>query len=52
MDDEESDSSDSFVIAFEARHLQTLVKVSGEKGDGTVRHERETALDEAPLPCP
>ena len=27
VDDEESDSSDSFV--FEAHHLQTLVKVSG-----------------------
>ena len=31
VDDEESESSDSFVIAFEARHLQTLVQVSGER---------------------
>ena len=30
-DDEESDSSDSFVVAFEAHHLQTLEKVSGER---------------------
>ena len=33
-DDEETDSSDSFVVAFEAHHMQTLVKVS--RGRATV----------------
>ena len=41
MDDEESDSSDSFVVAFEAHHLQTLEKVSGEKEGRCLKRESQ-----------
>ena len=41
VDDEESDSSDSFVVAFEAHHLHTLVFGLGRRGDGAVMYKRE-----------
>ena len=41
MDDEESDSSDSFVIAFEAHHFADLGIGFWRRGDGAVMYERE-----------